>query len=106
MYNNTIGGAMSTALEQPYFYVRGTNGLALEGSNISESNELTIGSQQLRSKERMNLRTRQFKTVPFMGRGKVDPDVESALMQSNELPKRNLMLVSAKKILPLLITIH
>ena len=105
MYNNTIGGAMSTALEQPYFYVRGTNGLALEGSNISESNELTIGSQQLRSKERMNLRTRQFKTVPFMGRGKVDP-VESALMQSNELPEKKSMLVSAKKILPLLITIH
>ena len=56
MYNNTIGGAMTTALEQPYFYVRGTNGLALEGSNINESNELTIGSQQLRSKARMNLR--------------------------------------------------
>ena len=36
----------------------------------------------------MNLRTRQFKTVPFMGRGKVDPDVESALMQSNELPEK------------------
>lgn len=88
MYNNTIGGAMGTALEQPYFYVRGTNGLALEGSNIKESNELTIGSQLLRSKEKLNLRERQYTSVPFMGRGKVDPDVESALMQSNELPEK------------------
>ena len=39
----------------------------------------------------MDLNTRQFKTVPFMGRGKVDPDVESALMQSNELPEKKSM---------------
>ena len=88
MHNNTFGGAMSTALEQPYFYVKGTNGIGLEGSNIEESNHLTIGSHQLRSKERMNLKTRLYNTVPFMGRGKVDPDVESSLMQGNELPEK------------------
>jgi len=86
--NNTFGSAMHNALAQPYLFVRGNSGASNAGTNIEDSNKLMIGQEQTRAFERLNIKPRMFNSIPFMGRGKVDSDVESAMLQSGPLPEK------------------
>ena len=91
--NNTI----DTALDQPIINYRGTHGLSIGGSNVDINSELTIGAVQNKQRERNQLNSRIFNTIPFMGRGKVDTDVETAIMQSGDLSEKKSEMAMSEK---------
>ena len=53
------------------------------GCNVQESSNLLIGSIQTHPKSRIDLFHRPFATVPFLGRGSVDPVLESQIQQGD-----------------------
>ena len=82
----------NVALDLPTInYSSGTHGLSHRGENIDVNSELLIGSKHTREAQQVNLGTRMFNSVPYMGKGRVDPDTESAMMQAGELTGKNLI---------------
>ena len=63
--------ALATA--QPGIMYNGGSGSGAGGCNIDSSSDLLIGSVQTHPKSRISLFQRPFATVPFLGRGSVDP---------------------------------
>ena len=86
--NMAFGNAMDLALGHQDTFVKGTGSMAIGGTNVDQSSELMINSTQTRERERLNIKPRMFNSVPFMGRGKVDTDVETAMLQSGDLPEK------------------
>jgi len=73
------------ATSQPgVFYNGGFNSSAC-GSNINESSDLQIGTIQTHPKCRIDLFHRPFATVPFLGRGAVNPIMESQIQQGESI---------------------
>jgi hypothetical protein len=55
------------------------------GCNIDDSSKLQIGTIQTHPKSRIDLFQRPFATVPFLGRGAVNPIMESQIQQGEQL---------------------
>ncbi len=73
------------ATSQPgVFYNGGYNSSAC-GSNINDSSQLQIGTIQTHPRCRIDLFQRPFATVPFLGRGAVNPIMESQIQQGESL---------------------
>ena len=66
------------------FYSGGHNSGA-GGCNIDASSDLQIGSIQTHPKSKLDLFHRPFATVPFLGRGSVNPIMEAQIMQGEML---------------------
>ena len=79
--DTTMRKPIHFALMQPNVFYKGTNGLGQNGYNIDENSKLTIGSLQTQSRNRIDLVQRPFVTVPYLGRGTVDPVMESQILQ-------------------------
>mgnify|MGYP001192074336 CR=1 FL=1 len=84
-FTNPINKSIDIATSQPYVFVKGGNSLSNGAANVDDSTTLRVGEKDGRVPERLNLKPREFNTIPFMGRGRVDPDVETAMMQSGDL---------------------
>jgi len=56
-------------------------GKGLNGDIIDVDSQLLIGTTQERALEKLDLFSRPFATVPYLGRGSCNPDVESQLLQ-------------------------
>ena len=70
------------AVAQPTMNFNGvSHGIGLTGSAIDHESKLRIKDVHVTPAERIQLFTRPFATVPYLGRGSVDPQVESQLMQ-------------------------
>jgi hypothetical protein len=54
------------------------------GCNIDDSSELLIGTIQTHPKCHISLFQRPFATVPYLGRGSVNPVVESQILQGEQ----------------------
>ena len=64
-----------------------SHGTGLNGDIVDDNSELTINQIQTRELEKLQLIHRPFVTVPYLGRGSVDPVMETQLLQgenSNE----------------------
>ena len=83
-----INKTIDAALDQPIINYKGTHGLSILGGNVDIHSQLTIGAEQNKQRERNQLNARIFNTIPFMGRGKVSTDMESAILQSGDLPEK------------------
>lgn len=59
--------------------VNGGSGVGAAGVDVDS--QLLINTEQSRSLEKLNLNTRPFITVPYLGRGSCDPTLESQLLQ-------------------------
>lgn len=87
--------ALATA--QPGIMYNGGSGSGAGGCNIDSSSDLLIGSIQTHPKCKISLFQRPFATVPFLGRGSVDPVLEAQLMQGELLTnKRSVNKLSEK----------
>jgi len=76
--NNVIDFASS----QPVFIMNGASrGSGLNGQIIDTNSQLTILTEQERPLDKLQLNERPFLTVPYLGRGSVDPVLESQLLQ-------------------------
>lgn len=69
------------ATSQPFINYSGTHGLGLGGCNVDDSSKLLIGGIQTNSKARIDLFHRPFATVPYLGRGSVDPEMEMEIQK-------------------------
>jgi len=85
--------AFSFSLNQPNVFFNGSNGGSSVGSNqIDLDSILHLSSQP---SEVSQLSERLFATVPYMGRGSCDPDIETRLMQGDGfMPKKSVNTVS------------
>lgn len=61
------------------------NGDGLNGVIVDANSELTIGANQERALEKLQLMQRPFVTIPYLGRGSVNPDLESQLLQGESI---------------------
>ena len=73
--------AKSLATSQPCINYTGGFGLGAGGCNVDESSKLLIGTIQTNPKSRIDLFQRPFATVPYLGRGSVDPLLEAQIQQ-------------------------
>ena len=64
---------------------KGTQNVAIGGCNINDSSKLQIGTIQTHPKCRIDLFHRPFATVPYLGRGAVNPIMESQIQQGEQL---------------------
>jgi len=80
--------AKQLATTQPGIIYSGSMGSDMCGSNIDDSSRLLIGSIQTNPKARIDLFQRPFATVPFLGRGAVDPILESQIQQGEAITNK------------------
>jgi hypothetical protein len=76
------------ATSQPGINYNGTYNVGIGGSNINDSSKLLIGTIQTHPRCHIDLFQRPFATVPFLGRGSVNPVVESQIMQGEQITNK------------------
>ena len=85
------------ATTQPGIMYNGGYNVGAGGCNINESSNLQIGTIQTHPRCRIDLFQRPFATVPFLGRGSVNPIIESQIQQGEQLVnKRSVNTLSEK----------
>jgi len=72
------------ATSQPGIFYNGGYGSGAGGCNIDDSSNLLIGSIQTHPRCHIDLFQRPFATVPYLGRGSVNPVVESQILQGEQ----------------------
>ena len=77
-----IGNAVDFATSQPNVNFKGGYQVSAGGSNIDESSQLLI-SNISKPKCRISLIERPYGTIPYLGRGKCDPILESQMQQGD-----------------------
>jgi hypothetical protein len=83
-----MSNATKLATTQPGINYSGSMGSDMCGSNIDESSKLLIGSIQTAPKARIDLFQRPFATVPYLGRGAVDPILEAQIQQGEAVTNK------------------
>lgn len=76
------------ATTQPGINYKGGFNSGSGGCNIDENSSLTIGTIQTHPKCRIDLFQRPFATVPFLGRGSVDPVMEAEMQQGETITNK------------------
>jgi len=93
----TMKNPIELATSQPGINYNGSYNVAAGGCNIMDSSKLLIGTIQTHPKSHIDLFQRPFSTVPYLGRGSVNPIVESQIMQGEQLTnKRSINTLSEK----------
>jgi hypothetical protein len=73
------------ATTQPGIMYNGGYNVGAGGCNINDSSQLQIGSIQTNPRCRIDLFHRPFATVPYLGRGSVNPIMESQIQQGEQI---------------------
>lgn len=84
----SMKNAKALATAQPCINYSGSMGSDMCGSNIDASSKLLIGGIQTHPRSRIDLFGRPFATVPFLGRGSVDPILESQIQQGESITNK------------------
>ena len=84
------------ATSQPnVFYSAGVGNA--DSCNIDNDSDMRIGGTQTNPKCRITLQQRAFLTVPFLGKGPSNPELESKLFQGGEIRDQKSCRLSAEK---------
>ena len=73
------------ATSQPGIMYNGGYQVGAGGCNINDSSNLQIGTIQTHPKSKIDLFHRPFATVPYLGRGYVNPVIESQVQQGEQM---------------------
>jgi hypothetical protein len=85
------------ATQQPGVMYNGGRNVGAGGCNINDSSQLQIGSINCNPKCRIDLFHRPFATVPYLGRGSVNPVMEAQIQQGEQIVnKRSVNTLSEK----------
>jgi hypothetical protein len=76
---------IALATTQPGIMYNGGYNVGAGGCNINDNSKLTIGTIQTHPRCRIDLFHRPFATVPFLGRGAVNPVMESQIQQGEQI---------------------
>jgi hypothetical protein len=79
---------IALATTQPGVNYKGGFQSGAGGCNIDQNSQLLIGSIQTHPKCRIDLFQRPFATVPYLGRGSVDPTIESEIQQGEAITNK------------------
>ena len=74
------------ATSQPGVMYSGGYNVGAGGCNINESSKLQIGTIQTHPRCRIDLFHRPFATVPYLGRGSVNPVMEKSYIKYHQTP--------------------
>ena len=105
----TMNKPIDLATSQPGIMYNGGFNSGAGGCNIDDSSKLQIGTIQTHPRCHIDLFQRPFATVPYLGRGSVNPVVESQIQQGeqnvnkrsvNQLSEKNFMKYSNTPLLP------
>lgn len=90
------------ASQQPTMSLYGlANGVGLNGVIVDADSALTIGAEQERPLEKLQLMQRPFVTIPYLGKGSVNPDLESQLLQGESIfEKKGVATVMTQSFMP------
>lgn len=77
-----MNSAIDFATSQPNVNFKGSHQVGINGCNIDNNSQLSI-TKITKPKCRISLNQRPFVTVPFLGRGKSNPVLESRLIQGD-----------------------
>lgn len=84
----TMKKPIALATAQPCVFYNGTSPVGSGGCVVDDSSKLLIGSIQTHPKCKIDLFQRPFATVPYLGRGSVDPILESQIQQGELLTNK------------------
>jgi len=85
------------ATSQPGVNYKGSQNAGAGGCNIDDSSKLLIGTIQTHPRCQIDLFHRPFATVPYLGRGSVNPVMESQIQQGEQIVnKRSVSNLSEK----------
>jgi len=85
------------ATSQPAIIPVGVMGSGVGGNNVDGESLLLLKTYQERALGRLNLMERQFLTVPYLGRGSVDPALELRLLEGEPMgEKKSVSTVTAQ----------
>ena len=88
---------IALATMQPGINYRGGFNVGAGGCNVDDSSKLLIGTIQTHPRCRIDLFQRPFATVPYLGRGSVDPIMEAQIQQGETITnKRSVTLLGEK----------
>jgi hypothetical protein len=88
---------IALATSQPGIMYNGGYNSGAGGCNIDNSSKLLIGSIQTHPRCHIDLFQRPFATVPYLGRGSVNPVMESQIQQGEQIVnKRSVSNLSEK----------
>ncbi len=88
---------ISLATAQPGIMYNGGHNVGAGGCNINDSSNLQIGTIQTHPRCRIDLFHRPFVTVPYLGRGSVNPVIEAQIQQGEQITnKRSINTLSEK----------
>jgi hypothetical protein len=76
---------IALATSQPGVMYNGGYNSGAGGCNIDESSKLQIGTIQTHPRCHIDLFQRPFATVPYLGRGSVNPVIESQIQQGEQI---------------------
>ncbi len=76
------------ATSQPNIFYNGSHTVGLGGCNVDNDSNLRIGTIQTNPKCRISLQQRPFSTVPYLGRGPVEPEVEFKIQTGQAVTSR------------------
>lgn len=76
---------INLATTQPGIMYNGGYNSGAGGCNIDQSSRLQIGTIQTHPRCRIDLFQRPFATVPFLGRGSVNPVIEAQIQQGEQI---------------------
>ncbi len=81
---NNMTPTVDLALNNGMNYLGGKNTTGLEGSKVDQSNNLLLGSKGTHPQNKLSLREREYLTVPYLGRGKGNVEVENNLIHGEQ----------------------
>ena len=84
----TMTKPIALATSQPCVFYNGPSPVGSGGCVVDDSSKLLLGSIQTHPKCRIDLFQRPFATVPYLGRGSVDPILEAQIQQGELLTNK------------------
>jgi len=87
--NNCLKNPISLSTKQPSVFINGgKNSVGLQGCAVDQDNTLRIQTTQTNIKGRVNLFTRPFLTVPYLGKGRSSIDEETRLKHGDSISNK------------------
>jgi hypothetical protein len=84
----TMKKPIALATSQPCVFYNGPSSVGSGGCMVDDSSKLLIGSLQTHPRCKIDLFQRPFATVPYLGRGSVDPVLEAQIQQGELLTNK------------------
>ena len=85
---NPADSQIQFATEQPAVVPTGVTGAGISGDKVQGESSLLLETENARNLGRLNLMQRQFLTVPYLGRGSVDPSLELQLLEGEPITEK------------------